>query len=60
MQDSLVREVSNFLDLMSKTDYIGQEMVAEAVWVAILRSPSCRVAGLKYISAKLGRGVQDE
>jgi hypothetical protein len=34
--------------------------MAESVWIAILRSPYCRVAGLKYISAKLGRGAQEE
>ena len=60
MHEALVRDVSNLLDLFSRVDYIGQETLAESIWVAILRSPSCRVAGLKYISAKLGRGAQEE
>ena len=30
------------------------------MWIAILRSPSCRAAGLKYISSKLGRGFEEE
>ena len=39
---------------------MGQEGLAEAVWIAILRSPPCRAAGLKYISSKLGRGFEEE
>lgn len=60
MHEGLVREVSGLLDLLGKNELIGLEILAEAVWVAVLRSPSCRVAGLKFISSKLGRGAQEE
>lgn len=60
MHDGLIRDTTSLLDLMAKPEYVGQEGLAESVWVAILRSPSCRVAGLKYLSAKLGRGVEEE
>ena len=48
------------LDLMARGDLVGQQMLAEALWVAVLRSPSCRVAGLKFISSKLGKGMHEE
>lgn len=60
MHEGLVRDTTNLLDLLAKPEYVGLEGLAEAVWVAILRSPSCRVAGLKYLSSKLGRGVEEE
>lgn len=60
MHEGLVREVSSLLDLLARSELIGLEILAEALWVAILRSPGCRVAGLKFLSSKLGRGAQDE
>lgn len=60
MSEILVREVTQFLDLLARPDLIGLEILAEALWVAVLRSPSCRVAGLKFLSSKLGRGAQEE
>jgi hypothetical protein len=59
MQESLIKDINNFLDLLFKADLVGPETMAEALWVAVLRSPSCRVAGLKYLSNKLGRGAQE-
>ena len=60
MNEGLVREVTQFLDLLARPELIGLEILAEALWVAVLRSPSCRVAGLKFLSSKLGRGAQEE
>jgi len=60
MQETIIRDVTNLLDIMAKPDLIGQEIMAEALWVSVLRSPGCRVAGLKFISTKLGRGAQEE
>lgn len=60
MHEGLVREVSSLLDLLARPELIGLEVLAEALWVAILRSPGCRVAGLKFLSSKLGRGAQEE
>lgn len=33
-------------------------MMIEAIWIAIFRSPECRVAGLKFLSSKMGKGDQ--
>jgi hypothetical protein len=60
MHESLVREVSVLFDLLARPELLGVEMLSEALWVAVLRSPSCRVAGLKFLSSKLGRGAQEE
>ena len=60
MHEALVREVGGLLDLLARPELIGVEVLAEALWVAVLRSPGCRVAGLKFISSKLGRGAQQE
>lgn len=36
-------------------------MLVEGVWIAVLRSPNCRIPGLKYITSKLGRvAVEDD
>ena len=52
--------MNGLLDLMAKPELVGHRMLAEALWAAVLRSPACRVAGLKFISGKLGKGAQEE
>jgi hypothetical protein len=59
MHEGLVREVSGLLDMLAQPELIGVEVLAESLWIAVLRSPGCRVAGLKFISSKLGRGAQE-
>jgi hypothetical protein len=60
MHETLLRDVNALLDILARPEFIGQEQLAEAVWVAVLRSPACRVAGLKFLASKLGRGAQEE
>ena len=58
MHDQLVKEVTDLLDHLSHPDVIGPNLLIQSIWVAILRSSVCRIAGLKYISGKLGK-VED-
>ena len=55
MHEPLVKEVTDLLEDLTNPDLIGQALLIESVWVAILRSSACRIAGLKYISTKLGK-----
>lgn len=58
MHEGLVKDVIELFELLSVPQLIGTNTMAESMWVAVLRSPTCRVAGLKFLAMKLGRGVQ--
>lgn len=55
MHEPLVKEVNDLLDDLSSPDVIGLPLLIESIWVSILRSSGCRIAGLKYLSGKLGK-----
>jgi hypothetical protein len=58
MHEGLVKDVISLFELLSVPQLIGTNIMAESMWVAVLRSPLCRVAGLKILAMKLGRGAQ--
>lgn len=55
MQETLIKDTNDLLEELSLPESLGHDLLIESIWIAILRSTNCRIAGLKYISLKLGK-----
>ena len=61
MNEALQKNIMALLDFYA--DLLGPSAVIPAVWSAMLRSSYCRIAGLKYLAAKLisqGKGLEED
>ena len=45
---------------MIKNELFGEQIFIQSIWIAISRSSNCRVAGLKWLTAKIGKGDQED